>query len=470
MHFRQFYLGCLAHASYFIGSEGEAIVVDPQRDVQQYLDEAAAHSMRIRSIVETHLHADFVSGHRELAEKTGAEIVFGAAAHAEFPHRAVRDGDELRIGRVILRALETPGHTPESISWLVIDTETGGRTSRPPGADETSALLLPQKVLTGDTLFIGDVGRPDLAGSRGYTSEQMAGMLYDSLHNKLLSLDDAVEVWPAHGAGSACGKNISKDRSSTIGMQRRMNYALQPMAREAFIRMMTSDLPPAPRYFPMDAEINRRGARPLDEISAPPLSPREAHERLQQGAIALDVRDCAAFGAGHIPGSLNIGLSGQYASWAGTLVASSDALIVVAESREQVDEAVMRLARVGLENIAGFVEGGIAAWAAAGLDVATLEQIDVAELRSRLDDVAVLDVRGPGEYRSGHVPRAMNVPLAELAERIDALDRSKPLAVICQSGYRSSAAASILQRSSFAALYNVVGGTSAWIASGFETQ
>jgi glyoxylase-like metal-dependent hydrolase (beta-lactamase superfamily II)/rhodanese-related sulfurtransferase len=455
VHFRQFYLGCLAHASYFIGSEGEAIVVDPQRDVQQYLDEAAAHSVRIRFIVETHLHADFVSGHRELAEKTDAEIVFGAAARAEFPHRAVREGDELRVGRVILRALETPGHTPESISWLVIDTEISDA---------------PQKVLTGDTLFIGDVGRPDLAGSRGYTSEQMAGMLYDSLHGKLLALDDAVEVWPAHGAGSACGKKISRDRSSTIGMQRKMNYALQPMSRDAFIQMMTSDLPPAPRYFPMDAEINRRGARPLDEISAPALSPRDAYARLQSGAIALDVRESASFGAGHVPGSLNIGLSGQYASWAGTLVASSDALILVAASREQVDEAVMRLARVGLENVIGYIDGGIAAWAEAGLEVATLEQIDVAELRSRLGDLAIVDVRRPGEYQSGHVPHAVNVPLSELAQHIDAIDRSKPLAIICQSGYRSSAAASILQRNSFAALYNVTGGTSAWIASGFETM
>ena len=229
MYFKQFYLGCLAHASYFIGSEGEAAVVDPQRDVQQYLDEAERQGMRIRYVIETHLHADFVSGHRELAEKTGAEIVFGSAAQAEFPHRAVREGDEIRVGDVVLRAVETPGHTPESISWLVIGE---GRE---------------QKVLTGDTLFIGDVGRPDLAGGRGYTSEQMASMLYDSLHGKLLTLADEVEVWPAHGAGSACGKNISRERSSTIGMQRRMNYALQPMSREAFVDMMTTDLPPAPR-------------------------------------------------------------------------------------------------------------------------------------------------------------------------------------------------------------------------------
>ena len=447
MHFRQFYLGCLAHASYFIASEGEAVVVDPQRDVQQYLDEATRTSTRIRYIVETHLHADFVSGHRELAEKTGAEIVFGAAAAAEFPHRAVREGDELRIGRVVMRALETPGHTPESISWLVIDTDVSSE---------------PQKVLTGDTLFIGDVGRPDLAGSRGYTSQQMAALLYDSLHQKLLALDDAVEVWPAHGAGSACGRNISKDRSSTIGTQRRMNYALRPMSREAFIEMMTTDLPPAPRYFPMDAEINRRGARSLNEISARPLSVEDVRERVQRGAIVLDVRDSAAYGAGHLPGSLHIGLGGQYASWAGTLIEASEELIVVADSRERADEAVMRLARVGLENVAGYLDGGVAAWNDAGLRLDTLEQIDVGALRSMLDDVEILDVRRRGEYEAGHVPTAVNVPLDVLAEHLGEMDRSRPLAVICASGYRSSTAASILQRNGFRQLYNVVGGTSAW--------
>ncbi|HEX2122770.1 MAG TPA: rhodanese-like domain-containing protein [Thermoanaerobaculia bacterium] len=298
----------------------------------------------------------------------------------------------------------------------------------------------------------------------------MAALLYDSLHGKLLALDDAVEVWPAHGAGSACGKNIARDRSSTIGMQRRMNYALQPMSREAFVELMTSDLPAAPRYFPIDAEINRRGARPLSEIAAAPLTPEEVRERMERGAIALDVRDSTAFGAGHVPGSLNIGLGGQYASWAGTLLASDDVLIVVADGREQVDEAVMRLARVGLENVAGYLDGGIAAWDAAGLPCDALPQIDVGELRARLGDVAVLDVRRAGEYDAGHVPDAVNVPLAELPERVSALDRSKPLAVICASGYRSSTAASILRQHAFPALFNVTGGTNAWMASGFETQ
>src|SRR5919107_28320 len=248
MYFKQFYLGCLAHASYMIGSGGEAAVVDPQRDVEQYVREAESEGLKIKYVVEPHLHADFVSGHRELAARTGAEIVIGAGAGATLPHRPVKDGDELRVGKVIIRVLETPGHTPESVSYVVTDTEVSDA---------------PQKVLTGDTLFVGDVGRPDLAGARGHTAEAMAAMLYESLHGKLLKLDDAVEVFPAHGAGSMCGRNISKETSSTIGQQRRSNYALAPMTKDEFVRMMTTDLPPAPSYFSRDAEINRAGAPPL---------------------------------------------------------------------------------------------------------------------------------------------------------------------------------------------------------------
>src|SRR5712691_10555582 len=254
----QFYLGCLAHASYLIGSNGEAAIVDPQRDVDQYIDEAARRGLRIRYVIETHLHADFVSGHRELAERTGAEIVIGAAAGAEFPHHAVREGDTIKVGDIKLRATETPGHTPESISWLVIEGDK------------------PVKVLTGDTLFIGDVGRPDLAGAKGYTPQAMAAMMYDSLHEKLLQLDDAVEVYPAHGAGSMCGKSLSKETSSTIGQQRKFNYALQPMSKEQFIKMMTTDLPEAPAYFSKDAEINRAGAPALNGLPRrAALSPAE---------------------------------------------------------------------------------------------------------------------------------------------------------------------------------------------------
>ena len=449
MHFKQFYLNCLAHASYFIGSNGEAAVVDPQRDVQQYLDEAERTGMRIRYVIETHLHADFVSGHCELAEKTGAQIVIGAAAGAEFAHVAAKDGDELRVGEVVLRAIETPGHTPESICWLVIDGES-------------------KRVLTGDTLFIGDVGRPDLAGSRGFTSAQMAAMMYDSLHHKLLALDDAVEVWPAHGAGSACGKNISKERSSTIGAQRRMNYALRPMSRDEFVAMMTRDLAPAPPYFSMDMEINRRGARALDDVTATPMPARDVDEWMHRGAVVLDVRDADAFGAGHIPGSINIGLGGQYASWAGTLLSSKDPIVIVATS-EKAGEAIMRLARVGLENVLGYLDGGIDAWTASGRSLSTLAQIDVADLAARLDDVQVLDVRRIGEYESGHVPDARNVPLSDEIERLE-IDAAKPLAIICGSGYRSSTAASILQRRGFENLFNVAGGTAAWMAAGFGVR
>jgi glyoxylase-like metal-dependent hydrolase (beta-lactamase superfamily II) len=277
MYFKQFYLGCLAHASYLIGSEGVAAVVDPQRDVDEYLAEAAAHNLKIRYVIETHLHADFVSGHRELAERAGAEIVFGAKAAATFPHREIRDGDEIELGKVTLRFIETPGHTPEGISVLVIDSEVSPE---------------PQKVLTGDTLFVGDVGRPDLAGAKGYTSEMMAGMLYDSLHDKLLKLTDEVEVYPAHGAGSMCGRNISKETSSTIGQQRVFNYALQPMSKDEFVRMMTTDLPAAPAYFSRDAEYNRTGAPALASLPRPAaLSPEEVRQlaRSTSGARSISV-------------------------------------------------------------------------------------------------------------------------------------------------------------------------------------
>src|SRR5215813_193949 len=300
MYFKQFYLGCLAHASYLIGSGGEAVVVDPQRDVEQYVAEAAAQNLKIRYIIETHLHADFISGHRELAARTGAEIVFGEKADPTFPHVHAKDDDEIKIGKVSLRIMETPGHTPESICVLVTDTEEG-----------SGERLSPPKVLTGDTLFIGDVGRPDLAGGKGYTPQAMAAMLYDSLHEKLLKLDDTVEVYPAHGAGSMCGKNLSSETSSTIGQQRKFNYALQPMTKDQFVAMMTTDLPEAPAYFAKDAEINRVGASALNELPPPaPLKPMDVSRLAKEGYVILDVRSAAEFGAGHVPGSLNIGLGG----------------------------------------------------------------------------------------------------------------------------------------------------------------
>src|ERR1051325_4221513 len=276
MFFKQFYLGCLAHASYLIGSDGEAAVVDPQRDVDEYLKEADAQGLQIKYVIETHLHADFVSGHQEIAARTGAQIIFGEKAGAEFEHRAVHDGEEIRMGRVALRFIETPGHTPEGICVLVTDTEAPDQ---------------PQKLLTGDTLFIGDVGRPDLAGGKGYTPQLMAEMMYDSLHGKLLKLPDATEVYPAHGAGSMCGRNMSKETSSTIGEQRNFNYALKPMSKEDFVTMMTADLAEAPVYFPKDAEINRSGARRLSELQPPqPLTAQAVQQLRDEGHILLDVR------------------------------------------------------------------------------------------------------------------------------------------------------------------------------------
>ena len=455
MHFHQFYLGCLAHASYLVGDGGECAIVDPQRDVDQYIDAARARGLTIKYVIETHLHADFVSGHRELAARSGAEIVFGAAANAAFPHRAVRDGDALHLGAIELRALETPGHTPESVCWLVAEE---GR---------------PVKVLTGDTLFIGDVGRPDLAGGRGYTPEMMAAMMYDSLRGKLLTLPDEVEVWPAHGAGSACGRNISSETWSTIGVQRRTNYALRPMSRDEFVTLLTADSSAAPPYFSRAAEINRQGARPLDDIEAPALSPSEVRDLVARGALVLDVRDSDAFCAGHLPGAINIGLGGQYASWCGTLLSPKEPIVIVADGAELSREAVMRLARIGMENVAGYLDGGLLAWVGAGYDCAALPQVSTAELAAQCGTTSrpsILDVRRPAEYASGHVPGARNVPLDELPRRMAEIE-GQPLAVICAGGYRSIMAASLLARSGFGGeLQNVSGGTAAWMRDGYPVE
>jgi len=461
MYLKQFYLGCLAHASYLVGSDGEAAVADPQRDVEQYLQEAAANDLKIKYIIETHLHADFVSGHRELAERSGAEIVFGEKAGATFPHRAVRNGDELKVGKLVLRVWETPGHTPEGISVLVIDPEVSEQ---------------PIKVLTGDTLFIGDVGRPDLVGSKGYTAEQMAELLYDSLHEKLLTLPDQVEVYPAHGAGSMCGRNISGETSSTIGEQRKFNYALQPMSKAEFVRIMTTDLPEAPRYFSQDAEINRSGAGALAQVAKPEgLSPQEVQQLSKEGQVVLDVRSAVEFGAGHVPGAVNIGLGGQFAMWAASLIPLTAPVILVAESEEKVDEAVMRLARVGIETVRGYLNGGMLAWHEAGLPTAVVEQITVTELNEMLaaePGLQVLDVRRPPEYSGGHVPHAVTAPLSILKERISSLrfDPKKTTAVICAGGYRSSAATGILEQEGFTNLRNVTGGTTAWVNAGYATE
>jgi len=448
MYFEQFYLGCLAHASYMLASEGEAVVVDPQRDVELYLKAAAEHNVTIRHIFETHLHADFVSGHQELASRTGAQIYIGAAAGAKFPHVALRDGFELNFGRASIRVLETPGHTPESICLVVTDKEKSPS---------------PWAVLTGDTLFIGDVGRPDLSPS--HTPKELAGMLYDSLHSKLMKLADNVLVYPAHGAGSLCGKNMRAERSSTIGTERLTNYALQIKSREEFVAQLTSNLPARPEYFAKDAEINRAGAAALSDL--PPLralEPSDLKAMLDDGEIALDIRTGEEFAAGHVPGSVNIALSGQFASWAGTVLGLTAHPVLIAGADEQLEEARVRLARVGIEALDGFLRGGIQAWREAGFPVAAIGQINVEELNVRLraHNLQVLDVRRAPEWEAGHIENATWWPLDNFKVAPPEMDRNAQVAVHCKGGYRSMIAASLLQRAGFKNVVNVTGGFDAW--------
>jgi hydroxyacylglutathione hydrolase len=454
MIFEQFYLSCLAHASYLVGSEGIAAVIDPQRDVGIYLDVARERGLHIAHIIETHLHADFVSGHRELAAVTGAEIYLGEGSGATFPHLAVRDGDEVSFGRVRLRFLQTPGHTLESVSVVVTDLESGDA---------------PAAVLTGDTLFIGDVGRPDLA--ENHTPQELARLLYDSLREKILKLPDHVLVYPAHGAGSMCGRNISADRNSTIGRERRTNYALQPMEREAFVALMTEDLPPRPEYFQRDVEYNRHGAAPLEDL--PPLAqiaPPQALDRQRAGAVILDTRAATPFCSGHIPASINIGLSGQFAAWAGAVLDLDRDLILVADDDKAAEEARMRLARVGIERVAGAVAGGIAGWAAAGLPLALTHQITVQDLAPEAAHYAIVDVRRPPEWKSGHIPGALLHPLDGLGKTLDQMDRKQPVAVNCKGGYRSAIACSLLEAAGFENVVNVMGGFDAWAAAGLKVE
>lgn len=448
MYFEQFYLGCLAHASYMLGSQGEAVVVDPQRDVDLYVKATEEHGLTIRHIFETHLHADFVSGHKELAARTGAKIYFGAPAGATFPHVPVHDGFELRFGKAGIKVLETPGHTLESICLVVTDDEKPQK---------------PWAVLTGDTLFIGDVGRPDL--SRTYSPEQLAGMLYDSLHDKLLKLPDEVLVYPAHGAGSLCGRNMRAERSSTIGTERLTNYALQVQTRDEFIRQLTSNLPARPEYFLQDAEINRGGAPALADLpELKPVTPAELKARMEEGVMALDIRPGEQFAAGHVPGSVNIPLSGQFASWAGTILGLSSAPVLIADTPEQLSEGRLRLARVGIEGERGYLEGGVAGWQRAGFDLATLREISVQELQQHLskNGMRVLDVRREAEWLAGHINGAAWWPLDRFRVSPPEVDLETPLAVHCQSGYRSLIACSLLQRAGFKNVMNVSGGFGAW--------
>ena len=447
MYFEQCYLGCLAHASYLFGSEGEAVVVDPQRDIEIYLDAAQKQQLQIRHIFETHLHADFVSGHQELAARTGATIYIGKAAGATFPHIALGDGFELRVGKLRIDVLETPGHTPESICLVLTDEEKSPA---------------PWAALTGDTLFIGDVGRPDL--STTHTPQQLAGLLYDSLHNKLLTLPNDVQVYPAHGAGSLCGRNMRSERSSTIGTERLTNYALQIKSRDEFIRQLTTNLPARPEYFLEDAAINRAGAPSLADLpELTPIPVTQLKSMLEHGAIALDVRPAEQFAAAHVPGSINIALSGQFASWAGAVLGTTAHPVLIGENPEQLSEARMRLARVGIEDLPGYLEGGIEAWKRAGFSLAQLQQITVQELSTRLQSgrLQALDVRREGEWQAGHIGGADWYPLDRFKAALPQLEQNALIAVHCKSGYRSMIACSLLQRAGYSVI-NVIGGFDAW--------
>lgn len=451
MYFEQFYLGCLAHASYLLGSNGEGVVVDPQRDVDIYLKAADQHGLKIKHIFETHLHADFVSGHKELAARTGAQIYIGKKAGATLPHVDVTDGFELNFGKCRISVLETPGHTPESICLLVTDLEKSNK---------------PWAVLTGDTLFIGDVGRPDL--SKTHTPEELAGLLYDCLHDKLMKLPDDVVVYPAHGAGSLCGRNMRAERSSTIGTERLTNYALQIGTRNEFVKQLTSNLPARPEYFAQDAEINRGGATAL--LDLPELQPIDAvtlQSLIEDGVPALDVRSPEQFAASHVPRSINIALSGQFASWAGSLLGLKSRPVLIGDGPEMLAEARVRLARVGIEDIYGYLRDGVSGWKAAGLALSTIKQITVTELNRRLSEqkLHVVDVRRSSEWETGHLEAAELWPLDRFREALPSLDHSAAIAVHCKSGYRSTIACSLLMRSGYRDVVNVVGGFDAWEAA-----
>ena len=461
MILKQFYLNCLAHASYLIGDDEThtAAVVDPQRDVDQYLAFAAEHDLRIEHVFLTHFHADFVAGHLELRDRAGAKIYLGSAARAEYPFTPLHDGDVVDLGRVRLQALETPGHTAESISLVVYDIDRSSTR--------------PQAVLTGDTLFVGDVGRPDLRVALGWSAGDLGGMLYDSLRDKLLTLPDDAAVYPAHGAGSLCGKALSKETVSSIGEQRRSNYALQPMSKTAFIELVTTDQPDAPSYFTYDAVLNSQ-ERPtldqtLDRISALALDQVLALQEV--GAQVLDTRDPAEFAAAHLAGSINIGLAGQYATWAGTVLSREKPIVIVADpGRER--EAATRLGRIGFDQVVGYLEDGLYSVESRPELMTSTERLSAHVAAERMASAAngqapgpvplMVDVRAPGEHQQKRIAGSVSIPLNHLAERFSELPANRPLLVYCAGGYRSSIAASLLMRHGFTHVSEIAGGIAAW--------
>lgn len=455
MIFKQYYLGCLAHGSYLIGDEEmrTAAVVDPQRDIDQYVRYAEDQQLQIKYVFLTHFHADFVAGHLELRDRIGAEICLGAKAQADYAFRSMKDGDRVEFGKVRLKILETPGHTPEGISILVYDLAVSDS--------------VPHGVLTGDTLFIGDVGRPDLMASVGISAKELAEMLYESLRNKILPLPDETLVYPAHGAGSMCGRHLSTETSSTIGIQRQHNYALQPMDKEEFVQLVTADQPEAPQYFSYDAMVNRSERATLDQVLKRELKPLSLGEVLQlknDGAQVLDVRDTADFAGSHLSGSVNIGLGGKFATWAGTILSQKKPIVIIAEPGRET-EAAMRLGRIGFDQVAGYLENGMAALDERPDLVARTTRITAATLAEQLQTAEppfVLDVRTEAERKGQHIEPSVNIPLNRLEEQIQEVPRDRQVVVHCASGYRSSIAASLLERHGMTNVMDLVGGWAAW--------
>jgi hydroxyacylglutathione hydrolase len=450
MYIEQLYTGCLAEAAYYIESDGEAAIVDPLRDTEPYLEMAAARGTQIKYIFETHFHADFVSGHIDLAADTGATIVYGPKANPQYKAVVAKDGQQFKVGKITIELLHTPGHTPESSCYLLKDEN---------GKDYA--------IFTGDTLFVGAVGRPDLAvkSEQPVSPEELGSLMYDSLNTKIMPLADHVLVYPAHGPGSACGKGIGKETWSTIGIQKATNYALQPMTREQFVAQVTEDLPPPPAYFFEDARINQEGYESITEVmarNATPLSADAVADAIKNGALVLDTRVADAFEKAFIPGAINIGLNGGFAVWVGTLLSIERSLVIVAEKGRE-SESILRLARVGYENVVGYLEGGFEAWQAAGHPVDNIPSIPPDQLAQYLKaaKTEIVDVRKPTEYASGHVKGARHLELDRLESMLPQLDPSHQYVIHCQGGYRSMIAASLLKASGFSKVMNVLGGYAA---------
>ena len=458
MIFKQFYLPCLAHASYIVGDEetGTAAVVDPQRDTDQYIAFAAEHKLKIKHVFLTHLHADFVAGHLELRDRVGATIYLGAAAKAEYAFTPLGDGALVEFGRMRLKALETPGHTPESISIVVYDLRASDMT--------------PYAVLTGDTLFIGDVGRPDLRVALGWSAKELGSMLFDSLHTKLLGLPDESLVYPAHGAGSLCGRAISKETVSTLGEQRKSNYALQPMSKEAFIQVVTADQPDAPAYFNYDAVLNSEERPTLDQALAREMNPLTIEELLEMqadGGQILDTRDAVEFASAHLRGSINIGLGGQYATWVGTVLDRAHPIVIIADPGRE-NEAAVRLGRIGFDHVAGYLHDGMRSLQSRPELTVKTERVSApfaAELLASEQAPLAVDVRAPREREQKFIAGSLGIPLNHLLENIGKLPKDRALLMYCAGGYRSSIAASLLQKNGFERVSEIAGGLAGWEAA-----